>query len=478
MTTRSFTQVRKFATVDAFRERLDELGIELPIDDIIEPDGVLAQPITVSDGSGRDIEIGNRFAVLPMEGWDGTTDGRPTDLVRRRWQRFADSGCGLVWCEATAVRHDGRANPNQLFLDGTTVDDLADLRAILDPSQVAGLQLTHSGRYSRPGAVPTPRTAYEHPHLDRRVGADEASVLSDGELDDLVESYIDAAVLACDAGFGFVDVKHCHGYLLHELLTAHDRPGRYGGDFEGRTRFLRSVVSGIRDRAPELAIGVRLSAFDFAPFEPGEGGVGQPEANTEPYRFGFGGDGTGTGVDLTETHTFCSLLTELGVGLLSTTAGSPYYSPHIQRPAFFPPSDGYKPPEDPLVGVARQVTATAEIARTHPELVVVGSGYTYLQEWLANVGQAVVAGGGASMIGLGRMMLSYPDLARDVLAGRQQQRKLICRTFSDCTTAPRAGLISGCFPIDPFYKAHPQRVELTKAKAATRALADDRSRNQ
>ncbi len=463
-----FPQVKKLATEPQLRERLAELGVDLPLDAEVDPAGALAQPYSFTDGSAGTVTVANRFAVLPMEGWDGTADGRPTDLVRRRWGRFARSGCGLVWGEATAVRPDGRANPHQLIIDESTVDDLAALRATLDPSQVTGMQLTHSGRYCRPVDVPVPRTAYQHPILDGRVGAGAGTVFSDDELDELVEQYVAAAVLAQQAGFDFVDVKHCHGYFLHELLSATDRPGPYGGDLAGRTHFLRSVVAGIRDRAPGLAVGVRLSVFDLIPFRAGEGGIGEPDG-AGPYGYGFGGDGTGLGIDLTETHALLDVFEELGIGLVSTTAGSPYYNPHIQRPAYFPPSDGYQPPEDPLVGVARQIAATAELAQAHPGLAVVGGGYSYLQEWLPNVGQAVVAGGGATAVGLGRMILSYPHLAADVLAGRPVERPLLCRTFSDCTTAPRNGLVSGCFPIDPFYKDHPQRVELTQAKKEAKA---------
>jgi len=462
---RRYIQVKNLDSVAALRRHLEALGVHLPVDDRVDPDGVLGTAVSFTDRSAGVLTAPNRFAVLPMEGWDGTTDGRPTDLVRRRWGRFASSGCGLVWGEATAVRADGRANPNQLVLDGSTVGGLAELRALLAPDQVAGLQLTHSGRFARPDGTARPRTAYEHPVLDGRVGATGAEVLSDGELDDLVSAYVSSAVLAREAGFDFVDVKHCHGYLLHELLSAHDRPGPYGGDLVGRTHFLRSVVAGIRAVAPDLAIAVRLSAFDLVPFAAGDDGVGRPDGSS-PYRFAFGGDGTGLGIDLTEPHALLDMLEELGIGLVSTTAGSPYYNPHIQRPAYFPPSDGYRPPEDPLVGVARQVAATAELSAAHPTITVVGSGYSYLQDWLPHVAQAVVASGGASMIGLGRMVLSYPDLPVDVLAGRPLQRKLVCRTFSDCTTAPRNGLVSGCYPIDPFYKAHPQRLELTRAKRA------------
>ncbi|MFA9565362.1 MAG: NADH:flavin oxidoreductase [Acidimicrobiales bacterium] len=449
------------------RIHLAEGGIDLPVANVVDP-AAFASEVAFRDGSAGTVEVSNRFATLPMEGWDGTTDGEPTDLVRRRWQRLGESGAGLVWGEATAVVREGRANPNQLVIDETTVDGLAGLRSQLSPDQVAGLQLTHSGRYSRPeGAGPAPRTAYRHPLLDERVGADGASVLTDDELDRLVDDFVAAAVLAGRAGFDFVDVKACHGYLGHELLTAYDRPGRYGGDLAGRTTFLRSVVGGIRDAAPELAIAVRVSLFDLVPFAPGPEGVGQP-AVSGPYRHAFGGDGTGLGIDLTEPHRFLDLLTELGVGLVCITAGSPYYCPHVQRPAYFPPSDGYTPPEDPLVGVARLLAATAEVTERHSDLTVVGTGYSYLQEWLPNVAQEVLARGGADLIGLGRMVLSYPELPADVLAGRPLTTELICRTFSDCTTAPRAGLVSGCYPLDPFYKERPERVELTQAKRRAR----------
>ena len=462
-----WTQVKKLDTVEAFREHCATLGIEIPIVNDVDPSGPLAEPVRIDDASLGTLRAPNRFAVLPMEGWDATTDGRPTDLVRRRWSRFASSGCGLVWGEATAVRSDGRANPNQLVLDASTVEEIAALRRLLAPGQVAGIQLTHSGRWSRPEAAPLPRTAYSHPFLDDRVGAGPDSVFSDDELDELAEAYVAAAVLAQQAGFDFVDVKHCHGYLLHELLTGYDRDGRYGGDFAGRTEFLRRVVTGVRDRAPGLAVAVRLSAFDLVPYRVGDGGVGVPES-TDPYRYAFGGDGSGLGIDLTETHAFLDLCADLGVGLVSTTAGSPYYNPHVQRPAYFPPSDGYQPPEDPLVGVARQLAVTRELAIAHPELALVGSGYSYLQDWLAHVGQAVVHDGGAALVGLGRMILSYPHLAADTFAGRPFDRGLVCRTFSDCTTAPRNGLVSGCYPLDPFYKEHPQRVELTRAKRAAK----------
>ncbi len=154
--------------------------------------------------------------------------------------------------------------------------------------------------------------------------------------------------------------------------------------------------------------------------------------------------------------TLAGWLRDWGVQLLCVTAGSPYYVPHIQRPALFPPSDGYLPPEDPLVGVARQIDATATIKKAFPSMIIVGSGYSYLQEWLPAVGQRVLRDEKADSIGLGRMVLSYPELPADVLAGKPIDRKRLCRTFSDCTTGPRQGLVSGCYPLDPFYKSRPE----------------------
>jgi NADPH2 dehydrogenase len=470
-------RVSALKTADAFRSYLDQIGVELPFDEELQagPDAPLAQPYRLKSG----FIVGNRCCVLPMEGWDGTTDGRPTELTIRRWRRFGLSGAKLVWGgEAVAVRPDGRANPNQLMINPQTLPDLVALREALVHSHethfhrtddlLIGLQLTHSGRFARPDRERgmQPQILYHHPILDAKFGtAPDAPLMADDEIARLVQDFVRAAGLAHQAGFHFVDIKHCHGYLGHEFLSAVDRPGRYGGSLENRTRFLREVVAGIRAEVPELQIGVRLSAFDFIPFRPGEDGCGEPVSwEHGEYPYAFGGDGSGVGIDLTEPRAFLDLLASLDVQLVCLTAGSPYYNPHVTRPALFPPSDGYKPPEDPLAGVARQIAVTASLKKHRPELTIVGSAYTYLQEWLPNVAQHVVRTGKADFVGLGRMTLSYPEMLADVLAGRPLQRKLICRTFSDCTTAPRAGLVSGCYPLDEFYKARPEALALKEIK--------------
>ena len=489
MTVRAYPSIGGIRSVDEFIAHVESLGLAIPVERELRtgPDSVLAQPI---DYDGK--KIGNRFCIHPMEGWDGTRDGKPGQETFRRWRHFGLSGAKLIWGgEAVAVSHDGRANPNQLLMSEDNKRGIAQLRDVLIEAHneacgstddlVVGLQLTHSGRFSRPNekAKPEPKILYHHPMLDRRVNVDaNYPILSDGEIRKIIEDFHSAAKAAYDLGFEFVDVKHCHGYLGHEFLSAHTRDGDYGGSFENRTRFLRDVVEGIRAVAPKLRIGVRLSAFDLVAFRPdpggsseGKTGVGIPDSYSDrlPYRWGFGVDAENPEhYDLTEPIEFLRLLQKLDIKLVNISGGSPYYNPHIQRPAFYPPSDGYQPPEDPLAGVARQIEVTRVLKEKFPDLILVGTGYTYLQEFLPFVAQAVIRKGWVDSIGLGRMVLSYPELPLDVVRGKVLQHKRICRTFSDCTTAPRNGLPSGCYPLDSYYKKSEPGQELKQIKAAAR----------
>jgi 2,4-dienoyl-CoA reductase-like NADH-dependent reductase (Old Yellow Enzyme family) len=482
-------------TVDAFRRHVTSLGIELPCEEeiVTGKSSPLAQPIEAVRINGK--QIGNRYAVQPMEGWDGTTRGGVTEEVTRRWRRFGESGAKLIWGgEAMAVRPDGRANPNQLIINEENQAALVRLRETLVAAHleqhgtaddlVIGFQLTHSGRFCKPNdkAKLEPRVAYRHPLLDPKfkVTSDE-QVWTDSEIQRLIEDYVQAANVAQGAGADFVDIKHCHGYLLHEFLGAFTRPGKYGGSFENRTRILREIVAAIRASGNKIEIGVRLSAIDIVPFkpdpdrpQPGRPGPGIPEdfSNCLPYKYGFGvNQSNPVETDLTEAIQFLELCSELGIKLVNISAGSPYYNPHIQRPAAYPPSDGYQPPEDPLVGVARQINATRQLKDRAPKnLILVGTAYSYLQEYLPHAAQHVIRNGWADAIGLGRMILSYPTMMADALASGQLTAKSICRTFSDCTTAPRNGLISGCYPLDRYYTDKPEAKKLKEIKAAKPAL--------
>jgi 2,4-dienoyl-CoA reductase-like NADH-dependent reductase (Old Yellow Enzyme family) len=475
-----YPRVASLRSPAGLRARLAELGAALPCDDELQsgPSAPLARPLELGPGPRGALRAPNRFVIQPMEGWDGTPAGAPGELTERRWRRFGASGAGWIWGgEAVAVRREGRANPRQLVIDAHTAPAFARLRESLaaearragHAEPVVGLQLTHSGRWSVPEAgARRPRVAYRHPLLDRRVGVeDDAALLSDGELDALAEDFGRAAGLAAAAGFDFVDVKQCHGYLLHELLSARGRAGRFGGpELAARSAFALACVDAVSRAAPGLRIGVRLSVFDAVPHRPDPAtGCGAPEPHPLPYSFGFGVDPEQPARRaLAEPIALARALAARGVSWLNVTAASPYYAPHLQRPALFPPSDGYLPPEDPLAGVARLLVAARELKAAVPEIAVVSSGWSYLQEWLPHVAQACLREGWFDAVGLGRMALSYPELPADALAGRPLARGKLCRTFSDCTSAPRQGLVSGCYPLDPFYKERPERAALAAAR--------------
>ncbi len=472
---KTYPKVIGFKTLADFREYLHSEQIEIGLSDIAGgPESALAQKIQVGSRT-----VGNRWSILPMEGWDCEKNGSPSELTIRRWLRFASSGAKLLYgTEAAAVMHEGRSNPQQLWIADHTVDALKDaLRKMRQLHRekfgttddfMVGLQLTHSGRYAHPNEALKlePRTAYAHPLLDKKFNCSPENVVSDREVSDIIRNFIHAAELAQQAGFDFVDIKSAHGYLGHEFLTAFDRPGPYGGSFENRTRFFREIAEGIQRKCPGLMLSARVSLFDILPFVKGDDGIGHPMPWQGRYPYAFGGDGSGMNMDpdLTETVKFINMLQEYGIELICATIGSPYYNVHMQRPAYFPVSDGYYPPENPLYNVSRHLKAVKRIRELCPGIKVVGSGYTCLQDYLLNAAEYAIAHHETDFVGIGRMVLSYPEICADSLAGRPLDRCKICRTLGECTNAPRHGMVSGCYPLDEYYRKMPEAEILRELK--------------
>ncbi|HJT78714.1 MAG TPA: NADH:flavin oxidoreductase, partial [Gemmataceae bacterium] len=395
--------------------------------------------------------------VQPMEGCDGTSDGRPGELTFRRYRRFGAGGAKFIWGEATAVVEEGRANSRQLLLTEETAPDLERLLAECrrahreafgnDDDLIVGLQLTHSGRYS----YRRPLLAFHDP-----LSADaEHPLLDDDYLRRLVDRYVTAARLAYRCGFQFVDIKQCHRYLLNELLAAKDRPGPYGGSLENRTRLARDIFTAVRAAVPGLVLATRLNVYDAIPYRKGPGGVGEPVPWRRPVRSAWGArEDDPLQPDLTEPLAWVDEMTRLGVALVNVSMGNPYASPHVIRPFEYPPPDGYETPEPPLVGVDRHFRLAAEVQRAFPGLPVVGSGYSYLQEFLPGAAAANVRDGRITFAGVGRAALPQPDFARLLQEHGRLDRKRVCRTFSYCTALMRAKhndvgqFATGCPPFD------------------------------
>lgn len=444
----------KFKTVAEIEAENARFGTDLRFSDDLSP---LFRPVSIGPRTA-----GNRWCIHPMEGCDGELNGAPGELTYRRYNRFGDGGAKVIWGEACAVVEDGRANPRQIVLNEETKADFArlveDCRKAHrnangdDADLLFGLQLTHSGRYS----YRRPIIATHDPLLVGRykVTAD-TPLISDDELKRMVDHYVAAAKLAVEVGFDFIDVKQCHRYLLNELLGARNRPGPYGGCFENRTRLAREIFRAVRAAVPGAILATRLNVYDGVPFHTGADGDGIPDPWSAPLANGWGMSETDPFTpDLTEPLRWIAEMRQLGVQLVNVTMGNPYAQPHFGRPFEYPPPDGYESPEHPLVGVDRHFKATEAVQRAHPDLPVVGTGYSYLQEFLPAAGSANVRDGRVTLVGVGRASLAQPDWVRQLLDHGKVDRKRVCRTFSYCTALMRAKdhplgqYPTGCPPFD------------------------------
>lgn len=401
--------------------KASELGLSLPFSEDISP---LLRPLQLDD-----LTIMNRLVVQPMEGYDSTSGGAPSDLTKRRYLRYASGGSGLIWFEAVAVSPEGRSNPNQLWINKGNSDDFRSLNSLI--RETAGkktynprlvIQLTHSGRYSKPERQPQPLVAAPNETLDKH----NPHVLSDDELKKIQDDYIEGARISAAAGFDMIDIKACHGYLMIDLLAAKDRDKSiYGGDASGRFRFMLETIERIRQEVPGIMITTRLNISDM-------------------YAGGFGVDGMNE-PDLTDATLLIRELGSRGMSLVNLSMGSPYFNPHITRPYDAPAVPGQKlPDEHPLEGVLRMINGTARLSREFPDVHFTGSAYSWLRQFAPNVGAEVIRKGYASLIGLGRSSFAYPSLPEDLMRYGKADPAKVCITCSGCTRLIRNFHPGGC----------------------------------
>lgn len=447
----------KFKTIEQIQEKVAELGLEIPFEKDLS---TLFDKVKIGKHA-----LPNRFAVHPMEGFDADMTGSPQDLAFRRYQRYAAGGSALIWLEATAVVHAGRSNPNQFYLHKDNVAVYKKLveetrREALDAGKVAPvliLQLTHSGRYSKPEGMPAPIIAHHSPILDPKHNLPpDYPLITDEMLDELQEKFLRAAELAFEAGFDGIDIKSCHRYLVSELLASFTRENsRYGGSFENRTRFLRETLSKIHQKFPDKIISTRMNAFD---------------AISHPYGFGVSETDYHT-PDLAEPLKLVGMLQEIGISLLNVSIGNPYFNPHFGRPFDFPIRNLKVPEEHPLIGIDRFLKITRQIQEAYPNLPVIGSGYTWLRHYMPYIAAAVVKSGGATLIGQGRGMFAYPESVNELKAKGKMDPRKVCVTCSACTQIMRDGNHTGCVVRDsqiygPIYREVKKRAQdVLKAEA-------------
>jgi 2,4-dienoyl-CoA reductase-like NADH-dependent reductase (Old Yellow Enzyme family) len=411
----------RYRNSDDLIRKAVELGYELPYSEDISP---LFSPIDLCG-----FTLANRFVVQPMEGYDSGPDGSPTELTARRYLRYARGGSSVIWSEAVSVSADGRSNPRQLWLhdkNATNYSRLVD--DVKTASREEGfnpffiIQLTHSGRYSKPEGYPRPLVASPNPVLDRI----PPYILTDDDLKRIQDEYVSAAKLAAQAGFDAVDLKACHGYLMIELLGARNRVNSiYGGeDTASRFRFMLETFERIKSEVKGIIVTTRLGVSDL-------------------YQGGFG-TSPDNGPDYSDALLLISNLQSSGMRLVNITLGSPYHNPYVTRPFDTPVPGQEVPDEHPLTGVIRMIAATSLFQKEFPGMLFAGSAYSYLRQFAPNVGAAVIRNGLASLIGFGRNSFAYPDMPADLMKSGKADPSRVCIACSGCTRLIRNLRPGGC----------------------------------
>lgn len=389
-------------------------------------------------------EVHNRVLFQPMEGCDGTADGAVDELTRRRYLRFAEGAPGIIWFEATAVCNEGRANPRQLYINEKTVGSFKALISEIKTKStelhgfepIIIVQLTHSGRYSKPDGTPEPIVAYRNELWEKGKEAQPFKVATDEYFDTIPAMYKKAAELALEAGFDGMDVKCCHGYLFNELLSAYNREGRYGGSLENRTRLYFDCIDAVKEAVGDKAfVTTRLNSCDCFPFG-----------------YGFGVNENDE-TDLTETKAIIEKLYEKGIELVNLTIGNPYLIPHTNRPYTA------KSPEDGRIGMKRVYDVTKEITSSFPDIKFVVSALTYEGENAVKYAEKLLNEGVGDFAGFGRMTFAYPTFYKDYLKNGTLDKNKVCLKCSKCSELMRAGTVSGCVIRDsekymPYYREY------------------------
>jgi len=408
-----------YSSLNDLKKDLYNNNLSLPLQENLE---ILKQEIKV-----KGLKISNGLAIHPMEGADANDDGTPSKLTERRYKRFARGGAGLIWMEAVAVNNDGRANKDQLFLNQENLNSFKKLIDLIkteaaavngkDHNPYLVAQLTHAGRFGENKNI-----IFRDEYLDAAAHLDkDYHLMSDRELNQLKNDYLQAAKLAQKAGFEAVDIKSCHRYLLSEILAAHKREGKYGGSYENRTRFLKGVIKEVREQV-DIDLAVRLNIYDAI-----------------PYPNGWSTDYTGE-MDLTESKRLLSELEELGVKIINVTASTPYLKPHVNRPY---DKGSYRPPESPLKGAVR-LLKLSKFTQENFSGVVIGTGFSWLRHLAPYIAAGMIKEGWMTMAGFGRQAFAYPDFARDILENNKLDQNKVCITCSKCAELKAAQMKSGC----------------------------------
>ena len=457
-----------YKNLDEVNRDIEELGVNLPTSEDLS---VLAEPVELYGKTAK-----NRLAVQPLEASDSFLDGSPTDLTFRRYRRYAAGGFGLIWFESIAVRDNSMTTPHQLRI---TEDNKEMYRRLLweirdstkdgvMPYMVA--QITHCGRgsrldggyYKKEGGEPAYIMFDDDPYWPKPDGI----VLTDDELDAIIDDYVATAVRLKEVGFDCIDIRACHGYLVSETLRSFTRKdSKYGGEsFENRTRFLLTIVDRVKE-ATGLPITTRLNICDLVPY---------------PYGWGMKKDGS-MEPDFTEPFKLIQLLKDRGVEMINCSMGL-NHATFIQMP--YNVASPWYPKHHQFEAMAFYTNLAAAVKKEFPDMIVMTGTLSWPKQFSANIAAGGIKAGMYDFAGFGRQAWCYPSFPNDIFEKGGMDPKKCCLGCQKCVDMINAAspteLPGGC-PIHdkeiylPMYKAkvtdehrqhyaHPELFELSKTR--------------
>ncbi len=386
----------------------------------------------------------NRFFIQAMETNMEDPSGNPSERTTQRYIDLAEGGAGLITLEAISVTRECRARDNQLMIMPKNRDALTkfmDRVHAANPKSLVVFQLTHSGELSSPEfsrrVTPNPLPGYG------------GELLSEEEVEGIMNDFVTAAKIAYDAGADGIDLKLCHGYFGSQMIRPYnDRKWKFGGSFENRTRFPYELMERIRKEIPDknFLLGSKISAW-------------------EGFPGGFGTEGPHSPVmDLTEPLALIKGLEERGASYIVQSAGSPGITVSLTQ------CDKHVP----YFSYLHQYWAKEFRKALKPETVVIGSNFSPFRDGnnglcavtpeesnLLSFGEWCLNDGVCDMVALGRQSLADPALPKKVMEGRLDEINY-CLLCDSCLELLIQQSKVGCVVYDKF--AHEELVRTRKEK--------------
>jgi len=374
----------------------------------------------------------NRVVYQPTEANNGDAEGSPTAHTVKKYLDIARGGPGIIHVESIDVTLKTQARSNRMLILDRNMAGLEKLVAEIRKANRDSLvvfQLSHAGRLSDP--------AFKPPMYVYAPGGTAVPVMSTAEVEAAREEFVAAAKRAWKVGADGVDFKQAHAFIGDDFLhPANQRPDRYGGSWENRTRFFRETMARMREEITDRSflIGTRISPYEAVPGAFGTSGPG------EIFE------------DLSEPLAFAKLLESAGIDFLNVSGGSAAGNLELLMPTAAYPE-----------GVFRHFSWTRAIKKS-VSIPVIGSGYSRLRNGDASLhvgdkeqstllywAEKNLKDGNVDLVGIGRQAIADPEFARKVVEGRVAEIKW-CTTCGECTMLLGGNKRVGCTIYDPEYK--------------------------